>query len=192
MEFKDLPKNLYDKIYAEYHTSAAIVRGNVLNAVTALEMSIDLYITDYFTDTVDKSEELMNLIISPRMSFESKVQAFMVLIEQHNPRMLQENPTISNDLITRIIVERNVLAHYPLDTTEWGLKKYYDTGDLTFFKFKNTREGNSKNKANNPILLTNTIMYNDDKTSILLKLVDKYHKLIAFYLDSKTAPPPAT
>lgn len=192
MEFKDLPKEVYDKVYSQYHTDAARVRGNVLNAACALEMSIDLYITDHFTNDVDKSEELMNLIIAPRMSFENKVQAFFVLLERHNPTILTENPTIKNDIIKQIIEERNVLAHYPLDSTDWGLKRYYDTGDLTFFKFKNVRESNGEGKPKET-KLTNTVIYNMTKAGDLLKLIDKYHEIIAASINGyrgDNAPPP--
>ena len=123
----------------DYHKAAVIVRGNVLNAATALEMSIDLYITTYFTEDLIKSEELMNLIISPRMSFENKVQVLLILLEKHEPQVLEQSKYMSNDLRT-IIEERNILAHYPLDSTPSALKNYYETNNLTFFKFKNVRE----------------------------------------------------
>ena len=157
----DLTQDEQDNWEMDYYQSAVIVRGNVLNAVTALEMSIDLYITNYFTNDVDKSEELMNLIISPRMSFENKLQVLMVLIEKHNPKILEENKSMNTDL-KGIIEERNILAHYPLDTTIWGLQRYYETSALTFFKFKNVRANDVKGEKKE-IRLTNSII------TILLK-----------------------
>ncbi|MGG9962398.1 hypothetical protein [Ferruginibacter sp. SUN106] len=184
--FKDLPQEEQDRWELDYMQSTVIVRGNILNAVTSLEMVIDLYITSYFTDDVDKSEELMNLIIAPRMSFENKVQVLMVLIEKYRPEILASNKTMTSDLIA-IIQERNILAHYPLDTTPWGLQTYYETHDLTFFKFKNVREGDGKG-AKKEIKLTTNVLYNVKKSENLLTLINKYHLLIATTI--KTAPPP--
>jgi len=187
--FIDLPKNEQDEWQLDYHHSSSTVRGGVLNAATTLEMSIDLYITSYFTSDMNKAEELMNLIISPRMTFENKVQVLMVLIERYNPVILETHKSMRSDL-TKIIEERNVLAHYPLDNTAWGLQRYYEEPHgLTFFKFKNVREneGNGEKKI---IKLTNSIIYDVAKTEDLVKLINKYHLLI--YENIPTAPPPTT
>ena len=121
------------------------------------------------------------------MSFENKVQVLMVLIEKYNAKMIQVNKSIKKDLIN-IIEERNILAHYPLDTTEIGLQEYYETNNLTFFKFKNIRA----NDGSGEISLTNSIIYNVSKTESLLNLINKYHLLITTaILDLHTVPPPA-
>jgi hypothetical protein len=181
----DLPEHEQDKWELDYYESAATVRGSVLNNATALEMSIDLYITNYFTNDTDKAEELMNLIISPRMTFENKVQVLMVLIERHNPEILEENKSLRADL-KKVIEERNVLAHYPLDRTHSALQTYYqEPHSLTFFKFKNVSEsdGNGEKKKTK---LTNSIVYNISKTEELVTLINKYHLLFMKSLPNVT------
>jgi len=185
-QFVDLSDEEQMTWTADYYDSAMSVRGSVLNAVTGLEMSIDLYITHYFTNDDIKSEELMNLIIAPRMSFENKVQVLMVLIERYDSSIIEENKSMNRDLIN-IIEERNIIAHYPLDITPPGLKTYYESGNLTFFKFKNVRTNSIKGEKKE-IKLTNSIVYNVNKSEDLLNSINKYHLIITMAIP--TAPPP--
>ena len=183
-EFADLSEEEYLNFKSDYHQSAAIVRGNILNAVTDLEMSIDLYITNYFANDAYKGEELMNLIISPRMTFEQKVQALMVLIERHDKKILDENPSMNKHLLDIIIGERNILAHFPLDATPQGIRRYYETSDLTFFKFKNVREGDGNNKKE--IKLNNRVVYDVSKAKKIITLINLYYEIITMAIPIAT------
>jgi hypothetical protein len=80
----------------------------------------------------------MELIIGTnRMVFENKVQVAKILLD--NKGFIASNPTIINDIIKKVIPERNIFAHYWLVTSE-DLTNWVRDRKTIFIKFKNTTE----------------------------------------------------
>ena len=52
---------------------------------------------------------------------------------------VKENPNIFSD-IKKLIDERNIVAHYLLDTSEAGKSEYINNGKIGFVKFRNSTE----------------------------------------------------
>jgi hypothetical protein len=98
-------------------------------------------------------EEITTLILAPRVSLENKKQIFQILIERHNPDFKKQYPNYIKDLVT-IIEKRNILAHYPLDSSDAALRKYKSSSELYFMKFKNVTE-----KVTKKIILTNSPVF---------------------------------
>jgi len=116
-----------------------------------LEKFIDVYITDYFTNSdEDKSYEMELLILGDnRISFENKRQIFHFLAEKYDNawytsyksiRYLssKKNSIPMNKDLIYIIEQRNVLAHRVLNMDEVALS---DDEGITFLTFKNELSG---------------------------------------------------
>ncbi len=152
--------------YEHYTNLAFHRRGVIINEVVMLERIVDEILSNYFCGTTPKKQELMELIIcTNRMIFENKIQVLKVLLEKHKPDFLKANPTIINDIINKIIVERNIFAHYWLVTSK-ELSDFISKNQTVFIKFKNTTE---------------YIYYDDDKFETICRLIGKTIKtFIAF------------
>jgi hypothetical protein len=126
--------------YERYTNLAFQRRGVIINEVVLLERVIDEILAYYFCGSNPKKQELMELIIcTNRMIFENKIQVLKVLLEKHKPDFLKNNPTIINDITQKIIVERNIFAHYWLVTSA-ELSTFVKAKQTVFIKFKNTTE----------------------------------------------------
>ena len=112
-----------------------------------LEKFIDLYITDYFTNSDEhKSFEMQLLIVGDnRISFESKRQIFHFLAEKYDKEwytsyksvkysVVKKDVVVMNKDLVYIIEQRNVLAHRILDTSPEALA---DDKGIYFLTFKN-------------------------------------------------------
>ncbi len=148
----------FQREYETYTNVAFLRRGVIINEVIMLERIVDEILSTYFCGTTTKKQELMELIIcTNRMIFENKMQVLKVLLEKHKPDFLKTNPTIINDIINKIIVERNIFAHYWLVTSK-ELSDFISKNQTVFIKFKNTTE---------------YIYYDDEKFETICHLIGK-------------------
>jgi hypothetical protein len=114
------------------------IRGNILNDVTFLEKLIDNYITSYFCSDEVKKKEFFEMISSERLSFDAKRQILLFLLETHNEDFYKTHKE-SLGYLQIIMRQRNVLAHYMLDTSIEG-REFYKKGEIVFVRFLNKKE----------------------------------------------------
>jgi hypothetical protein len=144
--------------YEKYTNAAFYRRGLVINETIFLERAIDDFISSYFCQDSDKKRELMELIIyTNRMIFENKVQVLKFLLERHNPDVLKSSPTFINDILQKIIPERNIFAHYWL-VTSTELTDYLKENKTVVVRYKNTIDH---------------LEYDDNRISELMALIGK-------------------
>ena len=132
-----------ERIEAMISIAAYDIRGRILQKAVEIESIINIYIAEHFTKDEAKNEELICLILSPRVTFENKIQIFKYLIDKYNPEFKNANKQYSKDL-TDLCEERNIFAHYPVEFSQQSLKNYTDHSVVTFVKLKNvSHEGNA-------------------------------------------------
>ena len=117
-----------------------IYRGQLINDLIYLERLIDEAVSRHFCADLEKKKELIELMLSnERIGFYNKVQIFEYIFKTHRPEFVKANPNIFSD-IKKLIDERNIVAHYLLDTSETGKSEYINNGKLGFVKFRNSTE----------------------------------------------------
>ena len=155
-----------ERIEAMVSIAAYDIRGRILQKAVEIESIINIYIAEHFTKDKSKNEELICLILSPRVTFENKIQIFKYLVDQYNPEFKDANKQYSKDLI-ELCEERNVFAHYPVEFSQQSLKDYVDRNIVTFVKLKNvSREGNAS--------LVNRRHMSEDAVNGILDRMSKY------------------
>ena len=97
-------------------------RGRILQHAIDMENIMGIYISEHFTKDKDKVEEFYSLILS-RVSFESKYQAFIYLVRKYSPEFVTNNPDFHKEII-KLIEERNVFAHWPVDFSEQAISDF--------------------------------------------------------------------
>lgn len=109
------------------------IRGKVIGKAIFIEKLIDKWLAKYFCNNEDRSSDLYNLILChDRLGFEAKRQVFCYIVENKCPIFFKLHPTLNKDL-AYIIEQRNVLAHYLIDTTEDAI----NATEVGFLKMKN-------------------------------------------------------
>lgn len=115
-------------------------RGQIIGDLIYLERQIDEFISKYLCDTEEKQKEIFELILAnERMSFNSKIQVFEFLCKKHEKDFYNSNPDIFKD-IKVLNDERNIVAHYFLDTSENGKRGFLENEKIGFIKFRNSTE----------------------------------------------------
>ena len=126
--------------YHQYTDLAFHRRGVIINQTIMLERIIDDIIANYFCGQTKKKMELLELIISTnRMIFENKMQILKFILKNNNPTFLKENEKAVSDILNIIIPERNIFAHYWLETSK-KLTDYLKDQKTVFIKFKDTTD----------------------------------------------------
>ena len=105
-------------------------RGRILQHAIDMENIMGIYISEHFTKDKDKVEEFYSLILS-RVSFESKYQAFIYLVRKYSPEFVTNNPDFHKEII-KLIEERNVFAHWPVDYSEQAISDYENEKSVTY------------------------------------------------------------
>ncbi|MCW3106442.1 MAG: hypothetical protein JWQ09_948 [Segetibacter sp.] len=155
---------------AEYQATAIVMyrkssnmRGQVLDGVIYIERFIDDYLAWYFSGNDKQRVDLLNLVFSVKETpFDFKRQIFEFIIERdYNDTYIANKQVFKN--IEYIMKERNILAHYLLDTSEAGIDKFIATKELEFVKFKGKTEN---------------IEYKDEKFDSLKKRIESTRKAI--------------
>ena len=152
-----------ERIEAMVSIAAYDIRGRILQRAVEIESIINIYIAEHFTKDKPKNEELICLILSPRVTFENKIQIFKYLVDKYNPEFKESNKQYSKDL-TVLCEERNVFAHYPVEFSQKALKNYVDHNVVTFVKLKNV------NQSGNASLVNERHMSEESVNAILDKM----------------------
>lgn len=115
-------------------------RGQIIGDLIYLERLIDEFISRHFCETREKQKEIFELILAnERMGFSNKIQVFEFVIRTHKNEFMTLNPNIFSDL-KKLNDERNIVAHYFLDTSENGRKVFLESKSIGFVKFRNSTE----------------------------------------------------
>jgi hypothetical protein len=121
-------------------TAGYLYRGQIINDTIYLERRIDEALTRHFCVDEEKKKELFELIIaSERMTFSNKIQVFEYLFRKHHKAFVEKYPLIFADL-KNINEERNIVAHYLLDTSKEGKEAFINNNKFGFVKFRNSTE----------------------------------------------------
>ncbi len=105
--------------------ASATIRGSLLEMLAGFESLIDFYITIHFTghDENDKFEEFLSLIIAPNVTFRNKIEIFRALVDRYHPKFKSNNKQYWKDFL-EIIEIRNIVAHYPINTSRSAIDKF--------------------------------------------------------------------
>ncbi len=115
-------------------------RGQILGDTIYLERLLDSVIASHFCPEIDKQKEFYELIIAnERMSFSNKIQVFEYLFKKYHKDFVEKHPTIFAD-IKNINDERNMVAHFLLDSSPEGIERFNKEGVFGFVKFRNGKE----------------------------------------------------
>ncbi|HEV8284383.1 MAG TPA: hypothetical protein VGQ09_08735 [Chitinophagaceae bacterium] len=155
-----------ETIEAMVSIAAYDIRGRILQRAVEIESTLDIYISEHFTTDSVKNEELVCLVLSPRVTFENKIQIFRYLVDKYNPEFKNEYKQYFKDLV-QLCEERNIFAHYPVDFSEQSIINFRDHKVVTFVKLKNvTQEGDIK--------LVNVRAMPEDAVNTILGQMIKY------------------
>lgn len=142
--------------YKLYTNTAYRVRGIIINEIILLERMIDGYLANYFCTTSKSKKSLKELILcTDRITFGNKREVFQFILETENPAFLKKHPNFLKN-ITEIIKERNIVAHYWLNTSDEAISKIETEPTIELIKFKNVISG---------------IVYNDAKIKKILLMI---------------------
>ena len=145
---------------------AWIARGSIINETSLLEKHIEQIIANYFCSNSDIGDELINVILSEKMTFDAKRHTLRYVIEKSHTKFNSENSTWFNDM-EQIMKDRNIFAHYPLDTRPESFNEYKNSNRIGFTRFRNKIE---------------VIYYSDEdlhkKTSLIVKYIAEFRKLL--------------
>lgn len=118
--------------YLEIIKSAIQVRGFIIHNLTYLERCIDEAIAAHFCKDHKLREQMLELVISANgMNFKSKREILKSIIEKNYSDIDDKYPTLFTH-VKEISEERNIFAHRLLNTSAEGMKKFKDTGELSF------------------------------------------------------------
>ena len=117
------------------HFSASSARGQVINVIASLETHMDIFLSQHFCSTTEKQDEMLELIFC-RMGFRDKLQVFKFIIDNFQKDWGKKYSNFNADL-GKLYDERNILAHYPLDTSPEGIDYIHKSGKVLLIKFKN-------------------------------------------------------
>lgn len=148
-----------------------VTRGQIIHICTELETIIDIYIAKHFLprqEDDNKVQELVCLILAPRVTWENKRQVFTCLVDVYNPDFRKKNSQYPTDF-DLMIQTRNNFAHYPFDNSKDANEKYIKDGTISFMKFKNVRDNKTKK-----IELFNKVSYSVTEIHSIINCIYDY------------------
>lgn len=151
--------------------SSAEVRGKILEVLSEFEFWIDYYITRHFTNSIDKEDEFMCLIIAPNVTFRNKIEIFQVLVNKYHPQFKENHKTFFADFI-EIVDRRNEVAHLRVDTRPEAIRQFYDEQILSFIRFK--KGGKEKINDIEEVKLISFKPFSESYVNNLINLIIKY------------------
>jgi len=109
-------------------------RGVYIDSFAFLEKLIDEYLSRYFCGKDEKlKKDLMELVLCEKLTFENKRAVFSYVLKNKNIEIVTTYSKLLKD-IEIANNNRNVFAHYMLDTSEYG-EKMFEESKLVFVKF---------------------------------------------------------
>lgn len=131
---------MVDEIIIEIQTRGYSYRGQIISDLIHLERLIDEALCRQFSSESDKRTELMEVIFgNERMSFDAKIQVFQFMFVKYQKEFLNKFPDMIKE-IRAIQAERNIVAHYLLNTSDEGRERIQKDGNIGFVKFRNSTE----------------------------------------------------
>lgn len=109
------------------------IRGRFLDQAIPIEMLIDDIISWHFCPE-DTRQSLFFSLVSPKLTFSTKIQILKTILQLRYPDLLKEYPKLIGE-IKELKNLRNKFAHSMLDASEEFLEKGYDDRiRLIFYK----------------------------------------------------------
>ncbi len=131
---------MIDDLNVQLQVQSYNYRGQIIGDLIYLERLVDEFISRHFCETREKQKEIFELILAnERMGLGNKIQVFEFIIKTHKKECLALNPSIFADL-KKLSDERNIVAHYLLDTSKNGRKVFQESKRIGFVKFRNSTE----------------------------------------------------
>ena len=128
---------MYDK---DFHDNSALMRGHVLSKVIVLETMMGAFLSKHFCKTKKLQTQILETIFATtKITFDSKRDAINAIMIKDYKKFLEENKHFNSDL-QEISKQRNIFAHYPLNTLEKGKELFKKNKIVTFIKFKNSTD----------------------------------------------------
>jgi hypothetical protein len=130
----------------EYTTLVSQVRGKIIHNCTILEKIMDDAIARHFCSNEEKRHDMFIFILATeRITWMNKHQVLGLIFNRQSAinapnkysRFIENNPDFVGD-IQKIIENRNIFAHYLLDTSDQYLNRFQMDGFIRFLKFKVT------------------------------------------------------
>ncbi len=169
--------NPLEEAYHAYIKNSEFYRGVIISQTIQLERLIDEFIARYFIPGSKKKLELMELLISDRMSFNDKADVFIHLLKKKceilGKDFKAEFPRIAKDF-QEIAKDRNRFAH-DMSALPSSEDEYYQAS-IILVPFKN---GAQKK------------LYYAKDISIITERLTKYTKIISMINDDDTGEPTA-
>ncbi len=142
-----------------YYMRAYYPRGKIISDTIHLERKMDDYIASYFCDDSEKKKDLMQSLLSTkRIIFENKRLIFDFVVNKERPDWVKKYPKFKNSLI-KIIEQRNIMAHYLLNTGDEAIKEMENTMDFINFRDNMEVESFDKKRQANLIKLIEICIY---------------------------------
>lgn len=127
-----------EEIAVQIQFQSYYYRGQIIGDLIYLERLIDEFISRHLCETGEKQKEIFELILAnEKMGFSNKIQVLEFIIKTHKKEFLTSNQNIFADL-KKLNDERNIVAHYLLDTSENGRKVFQESKSIGFVKFRNS------------------------------------------------------
>ncbi len=147
-------------------------RGKILQVAVEMEKMMEIYISERFSSEDEKIQELIMLIIAPRMTLSQKKEVFDFLLEKYHPEFRNANIETLNK-IQGLIFQRNVFAHWPVEFSQSAMNTYDTKTAITLVKLKNFRDEKTKQ-----LQLGEKFEYNQDKTNEWLNTFIEVNKVL--------------
>lgn len=129
-----------EDITVQIQVQSYYYRGQIIGDLIYVERLIDEFISRHLCETTEKQKEIFELILAnERMGFSNKIQVFEFIIRTHKKEFLTSVPNMFSNL-KNLNEERNIVAHYILDTSENARKAFQKSKSIGFVKFRNSTE----------------------------------------------------
>ena len=134
---------LNSEIQKQIAVESATVRGEILTVFSSLEMSMELFISQYFCSSPDKQTEITEMILATKkFSFYGKYDTLMSILHKHHSDFLTTNKEFSLKKFADIAEKRNQVAHHAIDISDYGVELFKKNKTISFQKFHNSQINN--------------------------------------------------
>jgi hypothetical protein len=116
------------------------IRGMIINSMTILERTMDVFLSNHFCSEIEKRVEIMNCLFATKyITFESKRQILNYILITHYKKSESRLKDINADL-DRFNQHRITAAHFVVDYSNEAIQHYNKTKEVTFLKFEKSFE----------------------------------------------------
>jgi len=138
----DNQKKVFSNPAVDYYRYAAQMRGSLINSISEMERLMDKYIVKYFCTSIEKRNELMEIIVSTKhLTFEAKSDIIRCLLVKTGEMTQKKANQIYARLNEDIAAKRNIIAHCTLDENLPRSQSFINDPDKTiyFIKYYNSK-----------------------------------------------------